>query len=1676
MPSPPKSMGAIAPRPSLTGLGAARPSVEPSVAAIDAGAAAVNLGAEPLAASMEAALRKEDDRFRRFRLHHDLGSLYASTAGGADFKRAAGHFLKAHELQADNVSAIRGARRALLSQGKNADAVPLFEAELAQCSTPAERARLLYEEGQLLETRLKRKPDALDAYQRAVGLDAKNLDALRAAARLERELGRFGELDRTLEQMAAAVEQDPSLRAALIAERARLSELRLDAPGQGLELYLAALALDPDVGGAGEAIKRLSYSQGQWRKLVQALEQESARAQQPAVAAAAQARMAEVLVEHLSELDEGIAALRAAVAQLPDDRVWLSRLAELLTRGGRHAELLPVLEQQLSVTTEVFDRVELSYRMGEIAERELQDIALAERHYLQALEIDPGHQPVRTALRGLYARSGQQRGLLKVYQSELEFEGEPAARADLLARLGEIEESGLDDAAAAVERYKAALALVPDHGLSLRALDRLLPGLGRFEELAEVYERVVDHAADAAQAKDYLMRIGAIREDRLGDFAAAIHAYERILERDERDLMAMHALQRAADRASDYGRLLQYLDREAQLLDAGPRWADLMYRAACVAADRMEQPALAVERLRRLLEVDGEHRLALRRLSEIYRREQRWDELLTTFEQRLSVATSAEDQATLATEMGRLCELQIGRVDDAVEHYARALDADPGHLAAHRALLSALRKARRHEDLTRALQARIDSSRSDREVAHLAFEQGMVYEQELDDPKRALAAYARALTAAPDFRPAADARSRLVAAGGDYRGLSKVLREEAEATAEPWLGLEALFRAAAVEAELLGDTKAAMASYTALLERAPSHLGAMLALEGALSQPKDRQQLGGLYERHLGHCSDLAYRASLLRDLAHLRLEAGAADDEEETASGAYRELLELSGGDLEALQALIDDARSRGADGEVIAHLSVLAGAEGDPMAAARHHLEVAERYEQDSPERALPAYRMALALDAESLVATRGLSRVALALGEAGALSEAARRERRVGTDSGLAVTLFLAAARAHRDGLDTASAVQDLEQALDLEPASTEAARLLIELLQTSGELARLCELLSRAADRCGGGQRAAELYTEVASLRSSKLGDLTAGINAAERALSQESRHVPALQLLAALLNASGQWARAASTLETCIEASTDRELRARAQLALARLAIERLGDLAQAERSLKDVLRIEPDNREALALMGGLHQQAGRIDAGLEIAARLVETASDEASRAQALLALARGQIQQGKLEDAEQTSFEALGIQGPGSQADASYRRQIGEHFSWERYIEAMRGYMDLERQAGRRVGKSAVAIAGAQLEGLRDAKRALLTLEEASRREPDDPELWDRYARLLLSQGGSDRAVEVYRAQLAEHPEQATLWAGLAAAHEASGRQDEAAAIGQPLLLLDAAEGEQRVALTARQAMPVASGDPVSAKLLGELDPMGLIQGPAAVLAHTLLPVLSRLHPADLGRYGVSRRDRVAEESNEPLRMAADRVARCVGASDFDLYVHQQAGAAIDVVLSEPIALMVPRSVATLPKTAMVFQLTRALFMHAHGLSALDALDPHELAIELAATVRRQQAGYGEGIASAAELDTAEKAVSKAIPWLSRKKVDDAAAALASAGAIDLEAWIGAVRGLAARVGLLLCDDVVAALSGLQAERGQSPFQDALGRELLRLWAGDIALRHRQQVRAGGA
>lgn len=1627
----------------------------------------------------EKEITATTDPLRLARLHYEIARTAEVQLG--DPRKALAHYQEALSRSPEHLPSLRGARRSMIARKNYQMALPLFDAEARITSKPEIKAALLFAKGRLLEDVLGQKGEARREYAIAAELDRSAPLILKALEQCDTDAGAWSELARTYERLANAITADPEHRAALIARRARILEIREKEPDAAAELYETALRLDPNVSGALDALKRLHHTQRRWRDLIGVLEREVAQSDDPGIRTMALYRIARLHAERLGNRDEALTVLERALKETPNDALVLDELLRLYESAELWADLARVLGSRIETMpeSERLDRVALLSRLGQIRHERLNDPDGARQAYEAAVAIAPTYVPGLQALGQLYTNAEDWEALVAMHMAEAEHAEEPRRRAAAHARVAELLEVHLGQPETAIEHHSRALSLQPGYTSSFKALTRLFAASGQWRELVELYTRAVQEAPDAERAISYLMKIGAIYEDSLGEHAQAAHAYRQILAYDSRHLGAIHALQRATERAERWNELVEALELEAELAKDIKQVVALVHRAGEVLDEQLHDRDAAVVQFRRVLGIEPAYAPALASLGRIYHRSGRWEDLLELYKKQLDLTPRGPEAVALLTKMGELAEERVGRDEAAITYYRQAIALDPTCQPALRALARRLRERRNWEELAKVFELELSGLRDPATRARVAYRLGEIYEERLSLHDKAIAAYEQARDADARYRPALDALTRMRAEHGAWRKLVDELEREAGATPDPKLGVAALVRAGEIWSEQLNEPRRASAAYDRVLEREPKHLGAMLAIENLYRRLASFEGLARIYALEARSLKDPKARVAALHELARIqenRLSASA-DELRQT----FEAILSLAPDDpiaIAGLERLAIATNSR----ELLAAVDQrFAASTSDRMLAAAYRTRLAESLEASDGERAQREYRQALEADPESIAAARGLFRLAERRDDPEALAEAARIESRVVQSPEAAARLLVIAGLMSEERLaDPEAALGDYERALELWPDHVEAAQRLLELLLAAGQGDRAADRLARAAQSAKSQERSVELWLEVARLQSDLLENIPGAIGSLSRLLRSAPNHLAVLRRLAELYERDQQWSEAAQLLGRVVQLAPNRDALLYAHLHLSALWDEHLREPARAMVSIKAVLSLEPDNRTALLRLAHLHEREREPEKASEVAGRLVEVSHTPSDRAAALVELARIEAARGKPESAHNALVQAVILEGPSGVAAAKMKEQIRDRGGYARYATALRGHIDrwtnARGQRGRPPRQAWLELAGVLGDSLGEHQESVDTLRDAARAMPDDVDLDRMLAARLLRVGQGQLAVSILRRRILEDVTNIDCWRDLKLAWSAA--PDLSTLTLAPLSLLGAATADELDALQARRARidrarPGSFAPEMLHRIYG-IDPAAPVRSVLGAIPEALV----KLFPPELDSFGLTTRDKITSRSGHPLRTLADRIAAVMGVEQFDLYVHRARARGVAIELSEPPSIILPAHVAELPEPAQAFALARAFANIATRFHVVDKLTPREIEVLVASAVRANAAGFGTGLTSEDILDEQMRRITRALSRTSKKALLEATPRYVQAPPIDFAALAHTAQVGSVRAALLVADDLLAGVEVLRrTERDLIPIEPhqlithPLIAEAVKWWISEPAETARRQA-----
>jgi tetratricopeptide (TPR) repeat protein len=1481
------------------------------------------------------------------------------------------------------------AGRALAERHGDAEGMRVaLERTLAAAATPALRARALARLGRLAEGEANQLSAALGNYVRVLEEDGTGDASAVARSGLRRVAVRTGQDAECLRGLMAEADSLPAgtARAAWLTTAAAVSRHRLGTPERAAATVELALLDEPADVLLSTAATEDSLNAGRWRRAVELLDRRSELLGDLDYVAVLQGEAAHVAEQYLAD-DEGAGRrLRRVLAAMPSDPVALQAMERIASRGGDVALQIELMSAAVGRAEDPGERAALAVRVAEMSELDRADLDAAVAFARRALDAVPGYGPAVHMLATLYARLERWNELLGVI--DLEVSG-PAASGGANA------------------------------------------------------ETTVGSAEEIAARR--LERMGGVYESSLADPGKAIEIYRQWVDTGIRRTSALMAMLRAAEHAGD-----SLVAAEAAMR-IGTELAELpptqrvawRYRAANLYEERAAADNEAIAAFDSVLELAPRFRPAFAGLARAHRRMGNWKELADVLSRRAVCEASVSRGASLEVEAARIHSERLQSPEGALDALGRALALEPGNLAALDLRWRFLERLGRFEEAATALGDLCERVSDPNARAALWRRQAELLEWRLRRPREALVAIERALAVGrhPGVACTELSQERLFDLVGRH-GESAALQlarlgpvgartsQGAHGSSGRWLDLA--FR--------LPDQKEALRLVEQMAESSPGDLF-VLEVSVFLAHRLDDNVIAASALERIGLASkDDGERVAAWRTAlgAHVRLGGDA---------GAGYELLQKIAAiepSSDAVATLERLATRRGDWPRVLSARQALVNRASEPRGRALRSWELAlARLQVGDAPGALGDLESAEILWPKFAPVRFMRARLCDVAGSGRAAADAYVEFAKVSGSPARAVGALRLAWRLYAEVLrDYPAAARTLEQLLLIDPDADADFAALETLLRQRGEVQRLVAIARRRASAGKANLRRDRLFHLAALLHEQRPGDAVEPLLAA---VALDPGFVPALNALGNLFAELGRAAEAVTAFRRVVTAASDSVTVAAAWSQVAKIAVEKLGDVNLAVAAYRTACVAIPDDPAILSgLIDALLRQRQYVQAAESL--RRLATVEQDPS------ALRGHWVRLGEI------------LAGPARDPEGA--------------AQALEHALEIEPSHGGVLERLDVI-----LTELGDPARRVRALTRHLDAVPDAVAPRLRLARLLREPMGQfDRAAEHLRVIVPPGGGDLALRSELAVTLEEAGRLQEAVTehlgilAAMPLtpdslralrrLYAERADLEGHVGDRARgevvaailTALDLATpedkrgqrdarlrADEVPPAPVGEAAFEGMVRHPlerhpATGLLASLAEVLPRLHPVNIEERGVSRAERLPQRAEDPLRTVIQRLTTLFGIEDhFEIFVTRAGITQVEIEPTFPASLLVPMALTvSAPRQELVLQLARALGRLRAGSYLAGRLSARELGIVLAASLRSRYADYGRGLASEEVLDELAQKVARQLPRRHRRAFERGVVGVAEAGPLDVNRWRLAMSYTAQRAAVVGSGDVLGCLDSI--------------------------------------
>jgi len=606
--------------------------------------------------------------------------------------------------------------------------------------------------GILLEQR-KLLDDAESSFRSVLREESANTGALDGLFRIYESRGSLDRYDAILTRTLKAA-TDPPTRRTLLFRRATLRANQLKRYREALEDLDQLVSANEEDLDSLTLMEEILERTGQHDELIKAYRRHLSICDSPDTRVDLHTAVANLYKNDLDDPDKAIDHYREALKENPDHLSVYDSLAELLEIKRDWLGAIETLRLAADRVQDPEMESQLRYRSGKILEEQLLRPEEAEVEYRQAVEnLAPSFEAL-AALKSMARRRADWVELIRLGKQQIETIEDHEQRARLLEEQARIWRDKLDNEEKSLECFEKAYDLDPDSLEAARVVADARLKSRSHEEAHVLLERLTQLGAQGDLEEQELSTIYlklAQTCEAIDRPEAAAEAFERAIELAPTDHKILTQYGYHLARCERWDRAVELhqeiLDNYRHRLEPN-EVADIHCLAAQGFAklDNLDEANLHYHRA---LKANPRHLPALRASIELARKLGRYQDVAEQLKQLYELSSSPSTRYNLSVQIGDIYADELKHPDQAAKSYIQALEQEPNNIDLLEKLRRVQIRAERYEDAVKVLERLAHLSSSDRIRARYLRISGDIEQERLDDDKRALVFYLRALRAAP---------------------------------------------------------------------------------------------------------------------------------------------------------------------------------------------------------------------------------------------------------------------------------------------------------------------------------------------------------------------------------------------------------------------------------------------------------------------------------------------------------------------------------------------------------------------------------------------------------------------------------------------------------------------------------------------------------------------------------------------------------------------------------------------------------------------------------------------------------------------------------------------------------------------------------------------------------------
>ena len=986
--------------------------------------------------------------------------------------------------------------------------------------------------------------EAEDAYKRALGYDPGQPVALAALDRIYTQHESWEALAEILERRIQETVQDDEL-IDLRLRASRVYQEHVHDLDRAVTHLQELLKIDPRHVPALGRLAQLYLTQGDWQELYEVLGAQVELTMDGQEQVQLLGQMATLAQEQLGKPEQAAELLKRVIDIEPSNLEAIRQLRGIYAAESNWEELVGLLEDEIRLTADPSQKLELQERLGIILGDHLDNEVKAMDVWLDALRIQPDHFPALEALRSIYARRQEHHELADILDRMIAHPDlDPERQKALWIEQADLQGEFLSNPDRAIKAWQQVAALDGESELALESLERLYLEEARWSEAVDVLDAKLGRAQSQEERLELAGRIATLLRDQVMDEPRAAQYYEYVLEIDPYHTHAYQALEeiyQAQESEESTSQLVNLYITHAAVVQNPEERLDALRRAATAFEERASQPESALVVLLSALDAQTmEDEVLIGQIESLAERTGMWAEVLEHYRELLTVIEHDTDQVTLHKLAGRICATKLEQLDDAVYHYQNALRLRPHSDDVLLNLERLYQRLSSWPELAQVLAARLEVVDDPVEKIELWRKLAEVQEVHLDEPRAAIQAYDKLLGIDEADLIALEAQERLYERLQEWDALIEVLRRKLGATFDRQEQVQIRYRIAQIHEQFLQDPEGAIDVYHEILEEEPTHLESLEALERLYTGLGKWEQALDIYIKQLGVLFDPATQIDIYGKMAFIHEENFGQLEE---AIDDYRQILTIDAANETAIQQLerLYYTVERWDDLVEVAEQHIRLDTDATMRVQLLAELAKVHRQKREDPHSAVEVLERLLKVDPRHIDSLRDLGQLYQETGNLENAVEILGRLAQATPEVGEKIAVYAQMGEIfERQILDDSRAEHAYQAALNLQPDHDPVLEALQAIYERRPDWQAMIQVLKRADEASKNLQKKAYYTSQIGQIYEQHVGDPISALRYYEQAQELDPEVIASAQPLIDVYMREKRWERALPLLEKVLD--------------------------------------------------------------------------------------------------------------------------------------------------------------------------------------------------------------------------------------------------------------------------------------------------------------------------------------------------------------------------------------------------------------------------------------------------------------------------------------------------------------------------------------------------------